>query len=127
MSVQDLQSRKRHYADKGFRFFSSGTCSDAQSFFSNAKAVLPLDPPISGSVNWDAFRDSLYGGLDASTEQRIAIVVDDASVFRTDDPVGFETACECLFGSAAEIEQDKISDGERNFEVVVLVGVELAE
>jgi hypothetical protein len=40
------------------------TITDAQSLFAEINRKLPLDPPLSGRVNWDALSDSLWGGLE---------------------------------------------------------------
>jgi len=48
--------------------------SDACTFYEQATRILPLDPPIVGAVNWDAFVDSVWGGLDDLGEQKVAVV-----------------------------------------------------
>jgi hypothetical protein len=47
---------------------------DAHSFFHKIKEILPLDPPLSGNVHWDAFRDSVRGGIDRLCESKVAVV-----------------------------------------------------
>ena len=47
---------------------------DAESFFAKIKDVLPQDPPLSGQVNWDAFLDSIWSGLDKLKEEKVAII-----------------------------------------------------
>jgi hypothetical protein len=45
------------------------TVRDAISFLAVARKRLPLDPPIANdSPNWDAFSDSLFGGIDLQGE-----------------------------------------------------------
>ena len=43
-------------------------------FFRAIKSGLPLDPPLTGDRNWDALADSLWEGLNALEDGRIAIV-----------------------------------------------------
>jgi hypothetical protein len=47
---------------------------DARSFFAQAKRTLPLDPPLEGTVNWDAFSDSLWQGIDNLSTPRMALL-----------------------------------------------------
>lgn len=47
---------------------------DARSFFIQATTALPLEPPLSGVVNWDAFSDSLWQGLDGLAKPRVALI-----------------------------------------------------
>ena len=48
--------------------------TDARSLFAEIKKTLPQDPPLSGKVNWDAFLDSIWGGLDELGKEKVAIV-----------------------------------------------------
>lgn len=70
--------------------------TDAQSFFSQAKDVLPLDPPISGNVNWDAFVDSLWSGLEKLDANKIAILWHDSAVMKQHDARNYAICIECL-------------------------------
>lgn len=47
---------------------------DATSFFKKVVEVFPQDPPLSGKCNWDAFTDSLWGGLDELSEEKVAFI-----------------------------------------------------
>lgn len=47
---------------------------DAKSFFKEIVNVFPQDPPLSGQCNWDAFTDSLWGGLDEIAQERVAFI-----------------------------------------------------
>lgn len=47
---------------------------DIKQFFKSIVNILPLDPPMSGNVNLDAFIDSLWGGLDNLGADRVAIL-----------------------------------------------------
>lgn len=106
----------------GFVLYVLDSVADAQSFFIEAKRTFPLDPPISGKVHWDAFSDSLWGGLDACKSSKIALVVRDADVFRLSDKAGFETALECMLDAGKEVEAEKRSEGKDDAEIVVVLG-----
>lgn len=109
---------------EGFTVFLVETASDAQSFFTQAKKAFPLDPPISGRVHWDAFSDSLWGGLDACKESRVALVVRDITGFRESNKQEYEIAISCLTNTATEVEAEKKSEGYDNAEIVVVVGID---
>src|SRR4051812_26900600 len=72
-SLNDL---KLSLSEKGFRIFEldGENIKDAESFFFESVKLLPQDPPLSGSVNWDAFLDSLWGGLDNLGEKRVSVI-----------------------------------------------------
>ncbi len=72
-SLNALKSMLQMMAYKVFEIDGS-RIEDAQTFFQIAKKVLPLDPPISGRVNWDALSDSMWGGVDRLGEPRVAYV-----------------------------------------------------
>jgi hypothetical protein len=58
------------------------------------KQKVPLDPPLSGRVNWDALSDSLWHGLAAQPQRHVAICWLDAHLFLHRDPAGFHIAVE---------------------------------
>jgi hypothetical protein len=45
-----------------------------ESFFRSIVDRLPLDPPLSGNVHYDAFTDSLWGGLSELEVSNVAII-----------------------------------------------------
>ncbi len=45
-----------------------------ESFFLWVKNTLPQDPPLSGKVNFDALVDSIWGGIDSQTKEKIVIL-----------------------------------------------------
>lgn len=47
---------------------------DAKAFFSKVKNELPFDPPITGSIHYDAFSDSLWEGIVNLKKEKVAIV-----------------------------------------------------
>jgi hypothetical protein len=71
-----LSEVREFLRQNGFHLFEldGEQVRDAASFFHAVVRSLPLDPPLSGSVNWDAFIDSVWGGLDDLGEERVALV-----------------------------------------------------
>ncbi|ACX86914.1 barstar family protein [Pectobacterium parmentieri] len=54
--------------------------------FDEIKASLPLDPPLYSLCNFDAFSDSLFGGLDSLGEHKICVfLVDLKNALKNDD------------------------------------------
>jgi hypothetical protein len=47
---------------------------DESSFFTIVEDALPLDPPLNGMVNWDAFADSLWEGVLNLNQKQVAII-----------------------------------------------------
>jgi hypothetical protein len=107
----------------GFKLFSIGSPTDAPEFFAQAKNEYPLDPKISGDVHWDAFSDSLWGGLDACSESKIALVIRDATVFSEGCPKDYDIALDCMSDAAREVEAEKQNEGMEKAEIVLVVGV----
>jgi hypothetical protein len=73
---ESLEILRDSLGKKGFRVFQmDGTdVKDARSFFKKIVNVFPQDPPLSGKCNWDAFTDSLWGGLDELAQERVAFI-----------------------------------------------------
>jgi hypothetical protein len=71
-------------------------CSDAESFFRAVIRALPLDPPLSGKVHWDALADSLFYGLIEGPAKNIQIYWQSPGVFFKNDLESFSLALRCL-------------------------------
>src|SRR6266404_6912964 len=74
---QEALARLRSFLnDNGFSIFElDGTkIDDAPSFFIESAKKLPQDPSLSGNVNWDAFIDSIWGGLAELGKERVAFI-----------------------------------------------------
>lgn len=87
----------------GARVFEFDGGDDVGALFRAFEARLPLDPPISGRVHWDAFADSLWSGLDRLAVGPIAIVWRGAERLRGSDPGAFAVASDVLTSTAARI------------------------
>jgi hypothetical protein len=111
-------------AAQGFTLFAIDKPSDTSGFFSLVKSAFPLDPPISGRIHWDAFDDSLWGGLDEVESGKVALVVRDAVSFRTSNYEDFQLAIEIIERVASEVQQEKRNEGDPAAEILVIVGVD---
>jgi hypothetical protein len=109
---------------RGFRLFSIGKPTDSHDFFRQAKAAYPFDPDISGNVHWDAFADSLWGGLDACAESRIALIIQDATEFAENSAGDYKLALSCLADAATGVETDKRAGGDEHAEIIIVVGLQ---
>jgi hypothetical protein len=71
-----LDTLRRLLKEQGFTTFEipGEKIEDDQTFFTEGARVLPQDPPLYGSVNWDAFKDSIWGGLAELGEARVAFI-----------------------------------------------------
>lgn len=84
------------------------------------RQFVPLDPAISGRVNWDALADSLWSGLDGLAPGSIAIVWRGAERLQHAEPRAFAIASDILTSTAAQLTQGR--DGARaGHEVRVLL------
>ncbi|REJ97818.1 MAG: hypothetical protein DWQ34_00990 [Planctomycetota bacterium] len=123
VSCTDVNSHCDELESQGFQLFSIEKPADAADFFLQVKAKYPLDPEISGKVHWDAFADSLWGGLDARSEPKLALVIQDASEFSHASPRDYEIALSCMSDAAKEVEAEKRKEGHENAMIVLVVGV----
>ncbi len=76
ISNESLKMLRASLQKKGFNIFEldGDNVKDAKSFFKKIVNVFPQDPPLSGKCNWDAFTDSLWGGLDELAQERVAFI-----------------------------------------------------
>jgi hypothetical protein len=91
---------------------------DAKSFFIAAKLVLPMDPPLSGKVNWDAFSDSLWYGIDNLNQQKIAVLWKQADNMMNLEARNFQIAVECFEDVATSIVEES---NEKNLKSDILI------
>ena len=103
VSVQYLDELRGSLQHDNYRVFEldGKTIEDPESFFQEVKRVLPLDPPLSGS--WDAFADSLWGGIDKLASPRIAIIWKDSERMVGAALSDFLTAIDCLLQVARNV------------------------
>lgn len=95
--------------------------SNVEQFFSAVREVLPLDPPVRTSGNWDAFSDSLFSGLHSLEQGQIVIVWPAADRMKRGDPEGFQMV-EAIFNDVAEALADTRYTGGRVIKLIILEG-----
>jgi hypothetical protein len=123
---ENLEALERYLKENGFRIFviDGDSISDAESFFSQIVSVLPLDPPLSGKVNWDAFRDSLWFGVDGLEETSVAIMWINCENIVEHDYQSFRTAVECFEDVALSIASEESGVDTPTRLLVFLIGYE---
>ena len=104
----DLELGGRELADQGWQVFRlPKEIKNKQEFIQAVRAVLPLEPALVGDDNWDAFSDSLWGGLGNLSMKKIAIIWPRSLRFATTEPEQFDIAkgiLSDLIESLADIE-----------------------
>lgn len=107
-SLPELYNVLANYECRIFEL-DGNVISDAESFFASIIATLPLDPPLSGKVNWDAFSDSLWYGMDgiAKIVPHIAIIWKNAENMMRHDFTAFQTAIACFEDVASTVATDE--------------------
>jgi len=109
----DVEATRRQASDEGYVTFvlpASGVV-DRASFFNAMRATLPLDPPVVGSHSWDALSDSLWEGLHALPDQRIAILWPNARTMARAASSDFEMALNVLTDVASLLADPRATAG----------------
>ena len=75
---------------------------DKATFFAAVRANVPLDPPLAAD-QWDLLDDSLFEGLLALPDDRIAILWSGAGEMRASDPHAFSVAIQVLENAALSL------------------------
>ncbi len=75
---------------------------DQCSFIDAMKATFPMDPPLVGNDHWDAFSDSLFGGLDELDAKQVVLVWMNSELMEQKANGDYQIALECL-GDVCEI------------------------
>lgn len=96
--IDDVDIVKTFIKEMGYQIFNiDGTkITTIEEFFIWVKNELPQDPPLSGKVNFDAFVDSLWGGIDSFGEEKIAIIWTNPTKIMNLDKGKFKTLIACL-------------------------------
>ena len=128
VGVAELPSFCSSLLSKGFRLFVMDAPASPSDFFLRATTNFPLNPPINGfgsgeGINWDALTDSIWGGLDACPETKIALVVRDIRALRDTDEAGFSDAIESMLDPAVQVSESKFNDEHVTSVILVVVGV----
>ena len=76
------------------------------------RASLPQDPPLGPTPHWDALLDSVWGGIGALGEKRVAIVWLGSSQLERGDPDAYRIAKEILTDIVFGLADPKFSAGD---------------
>jgi hypothetical protein len=124
VSSKSLANVRQFLNRNGFHIFelNGQNVADAQSFFSTVISSFPQDPPLSGRVNWDAFLDSLWGGLDSLGEKRVAFIWINVEKMLDHGLADLFIAAECFQQLASDVATDKYGISQPVELFVFLVG-----
>ena len=124
VSSNSIANVRQFLNQNGFSIFEldGHNVVDAQSFFPAAIRLFPQDPPLSGRVNWDAFLDSLWGGLDNLGEKRVAFIWTHAEKMLDHGLEDLFIAAECFQQLASDVATDKYGISQPLELLVFLVG-----
>ena len=86
--------------------------SSKEAFIAGIRSTLPLDPPLYGNKSWDLVPDSLFCGLHAAPDDRIAIVWPDGSRLETQAPADFAIASDILSDLPALLADELATTGD---------------
>lgn len=103
--IDDYEIVVRHIEDMDYKIYyiDGKKASTIEELFVWIKERLPLDPQLSESVNFDAFVDSLWGGLDNQDYERVAIVWKYPNELIKQDKNIFEKLVQCINQVAKEL------------------------
>ncbi|AOR64138.1 barstar family protein [Pectobacterium wasabiae] len=76
--------------------------------FDEIKASLPLDPPLYSLCNFDAFSDSLFGGLDSLGEHKICVFLVDLKSALKNDDVNYSLILEVLSDNVSYLKTEGV-------------------
>ena len=74
--IDDFESVIKQIKDMGYKIYyiDGKRTNTIEKLFIWIKDTFPLDPPLSGKVNLDAFVDSFWGGLYEQKYEKVSIV-----------------------------------------------------
>jgi hypothetical protein len=90
----EVEETVRALKAEGFDVYVLSTARDSRhgALFDAVRATCPLDPDLVSDRSWDAFVDSLTGGLLEVDHDRFALVWTGSAAMRDDNPAAYETA-----------------------------------
>ncbi len=96
--IDDFEIVISQIQDMGYKIYyiNGKETTTIEELFLWIKNEFPLDPPLSGNVNFDAFVDSLWGGLDNKNDEKVAIVWKYTNELIKRDKYRFEKFLECI-------------------------------
>jgi hypothetical protein len=119
---EDLDDRCSDFEASGWRVFVlPHGISDRASFFGGVRTACPLDPPLIGDRVWDALSDSLWSGLDAVDDGKIAIIWPDSTLMARLAPEEFSIAQDILADITESLADNKATVGHPKQVAVLLL------
>lgn len=90
-------------------------------FCSAVAENLPLDPPYDAVYghNWDALDDSLWGGMDSLSEDKILIIWNSAGKMQNNDAQSFEIVCDIFSNLTVSLVDEKKKEN-KPFQLTVI-------
>ncbi|TKY81329.1 barstar family protein [Pectobacterium polonicum] len=85
--TNELDTLSHEYAENGYVIINScfSQVKNIYDVFDEIKISLPLDPPLHSRCNFDAFSDSMFGGLDSLENDKVCVfLVDIKKALRND-------------------------------------------
>lgn len=93
---------------------------DRSEFFEAVRTGLPMDPPLGRGLKWDALFDSLFEGMRALPNNRIAVWWPNAGVMRDNEPHEFVKAAQGLDDVAEQLSDPSVTKAAPKDVVIVL-------
>lgn len=102
-------------------FYIYGVSGTKDEFCSAVAENLPLDPPYNAVCghNWDALDDSLWGGLDSLSEDKILIIWNSAGKMQNNDAQSFEIVCDIFSNLTVSLPDEKKKEN-KSFQLTVI-------
>lgn len=96
--IGDFEIVTKQIKDMGYKIYyiDGKKANTIEKLFVWIKDTFPLDPPLSGKVNLDAFVDSLWGGLDNQDHEKVSIVWVYSNELKKQDEDMFYKLLECI-------------------------------
>lgn len=122
VDFRSFDSLNQSLDQNGFRIFQLQGVKDAPSLFAEIKRKLPLDPGLSGKIHWDAFADSLTGGLFELGNKRVAILWLGTNHMAERVPTDFQIAVSCFAQVAKNVANPTSGEVDRVLLLLFLIG-----
>lgn len=80
---------------------------DETTFFKEiVTQTIPLDPPLSGNVHYDALRDSLWGGIEGLHSEKVAIIWSNFNTMLSKGLPDYLKISQCIYNVAEGLNPD---------------------
>ncbi len=111
--IGDFEIVTKQIKDMGYKIYyiDGKKANTIEKLFVWIKDTFPLDPPLSGKVNLDAFVDSLWGGFDNQDHEKVSIVWVYSNELKKQDEDMFYKLLKCIKDVAKGITSEEYSVG----------------